>query len=383
MKDLFFDFNTLLLHGANDRDRFTGAVSTPIYQVSTFHRDPTNTSQYEYSRSANPTRDVLENYIAQVEGGTNGFAFSSGMAAINTILMLFSPGDHLVVSKDIYGGTYRILTQVFNQWQLEVDFVDITDHEAVTKIIKNNTKGIFFEILSNPFQRVADLHQILQICKENSLLSIIDNTFLPPLYCRPLELGADIVLHSATKFLNGHSDVIAGTAAVKDPSLAKRLSFLKNALGSILGPQDCWLLIRGMKTLGIRLQRQTESAQIIAPWLEEQPWVKKVYYPGLQDHPGREILEGIATGYGSIITFEVINQKTQTALFEKLNLPAVAVSLGGIESILSHPATMSHAGIPVEVREELGITDRIFRLSVGLEHPQDLMNDLWQINKAL
>ena len=377
MKDKFHDFNTLILHGSSDRDPVTGALSTPIYQVSTFHRNPENPSKYDYSRSANPTRDVLEDHIANMEMGTRGFAFSSGMAAISTVLFLFSPGDHLVVSKDIYGGAYRLFTQVFNQWQLEVDFVDITNIEEVEKAIKDNTKGVYFEILSNPFLRVADLKSIVAVCQRHNLLSIIDNTFLPPYYCRPLELGADIVLHSATKFLNGHSDVIAGVASVRSPELANRLAFLQNALGSILGPQDSWLLLRGMKTLGIRLEKQTDSALKIAPWLMRQPWVRKVYYPGLADHPGREILEDISTGYGPVITFEVSDDKTKRLLLEKLSLPAVAVSLGGVESILSHPATMSHTGMPVAVREEQGITDRILRLSVGLEHPQDLMDDFF------
>lgn len=375
MKKDFHDYNTLLLHASNDRDPLTGALSTPIYQVSTFHRDSENPSKYDYSRSANPTRDVLEDHIAHMENGIQGFAFSSGMAAISTVLLLFSPGDHLVVSKDIYGGAYRLFTQVFSQWQLEVDFVDITDTNELKAAIKDNTKGIYFEVLSNPFLKVADLKSIINICDQNNLLSIIDNTFLPPNYCRPLEFGADIVLHSATKFLNGHSDVIAGVAAVKDVSLAKKIGFLQNALGAILGPQDSWLLIRGMKTLGIRLERQTDSASKIAPWLKSQTWVKNVYYPGLEDHPGRDILSDISTGYGPVITFQVIDDKTKGLLLEKLSLPAIAVSLGGVESILSHPATMSHAGMPKDVREAQGITDRIFRFSVGLEHPQDLIND--------
>ncbi|KUO65896.1 MAG: cystathionine gamma-synthase [Gracilibacter sp. BRH_c7a] len=375
MKQDYHDFNTLLLHGSSDRDPLTGGLSTPIYQVSTFHRDSDKPSKYDYSRSANPTRDVLEDHIAQLEMGIQGFAFSSGMAAISTILLLFSPGDHLVVSKDIYGGAYRLFTQVFNQWQLEVDFVDITNTEEIKTAIKDNTKGIYFEILSNPFLRVADLKTIVDICKQNNLVSIVDNTFLPPYYCRPLEFGADIVLHSATKFLNGHSDVIAGVSAVNCPNLAKRLAFLQNAIGAVLGPQDSWLLLRGMKTLGIRLERQTKSAEEIAKWLSEQPWIKKLYYSGLASHPGKEILDNISSGPGMIITFEVKDSVTKENLMKKLSLPAVAVSLGAVESILTHPATMSHAGMPEEVREAQGITDRIFRFSVGLEHPLDLMND--------
>lgn len=375
MKKDYHDYNTLLLHASNDRDPLTGALSTPIYQVSTFHRDSENPSKYDYSRSANPTRDVLEDHIANMEKGTQGFAFSSGMAAISTILLLFSPGDHLVVSKDIYGGAYRLFTQVFSQWQLEIDFVDITDTKEVKNAIKDNTKGIYFEILSNPFLKVADLKAIVDICQQNSLLSIIDNTFLPPYYCRPLEHGADIVLHSATKFLNGHSDVIAGVAAVNSPKLAEKLAFLQNAIGAVLGPQDSWLLLRGIKTLGIRLERQTKSALEIAKWLSEQPWVEKVYYSGLSSHPRKEILDTISSGAGMVITFEVKDTITKENLMKKLSLPAIAVSLGAVESILTHPATMSHASIPLAIREDLGISEQLFRLSVGLEHPSDLIDD--------
>jgi cystathionine beta-lyase len=375
MRDDQCGINTLFLHATGDRDPVTGALSTPIYQASTFHQDAENPSAYEYSRSANPTREVLEAYIAKVEGGTRGYAFSSGMAAISTVLFLFAPGDHILAGKDIYGGSYRILTQVFRQWQLEADFVDITDLEAVRKAIRPNTKALFFEIVSNPFQKIADVKSILQICKEKGLLSIIDNTFLPPYYCRPLELGADIVVHSATKFLNGHSDVIAGVAAARDPLLAKKIGFMQNSLGSILGPQDSWLLLRGLKTLGVRMERQEKSARQIAPWLSAQSWVKKVYYPGLEGHPGKTLLETISSGYGAVITFEVTTPTVKNALMQKLSLPAVAVSLGAVESILSHPATMSHASMPAAVREELGIGDHLFRLSVGLEDPEDLIKD--------
>jgi len=375
MKNDHSGLNTLLLHAAGDRDPVTGALSTPIYQVSTFHRDAENPSDYEYSRSANPTRAALEEYIAKVEGGIRGYAFASGMAAISTVLFIFSPGDHILAGKDIYGGSYRILTQVFKQWQLEVDFVDITDLEAVQKAVRSNTKAIFFEIVSNPFQKIADLKSLLRICREKGLLSIIDNTFLPPYYCRPLEAGADIVLHSATKFLNGHSDVVAGIAAVRDPVLAQKIGFMQNALGSVLGPQDSWLLLRGLKTLGVRMERQEKSAQKIAPWLLEQPWVKKVYYPGLSGHPDKNLLEEISTGYGAIVTFEVTTSEVKHNLMRRLTLPAVAVSLGAVESILSHPATMSHASMPKAVREELGICDNLFRLSVGLEDPEDLIKD--------
>jgi len=376
MKINDFSLNTLFLHAAGDRDPITGALSTPIYQASTFHRDSENPSEYEYSRSANPTRDVLEEYIARVEGGIRGYAFSSGMAAISTVLFLFTPGDHIIACKDIYGGSFRILTQVFKQWQLEVDFVDITDNEAVRKAVRPTTKAIFFEIVSNPFLKIADLKSIINLCREKDLISIIDNTFLTPYYCRPLGYGADIVLHSATKFLNGHSDVVAGVAATGHPILAKRIYTLQNAIGAILGPQDSWLLLRGLKTLGVRLDRQTGSALKIAPWLLEQPWVKRVYYPGLPDHPGKALLNDVSTGYGAIITFEVTTSEVKDNLMRRLSLPAVAVSLGAVESILTHPATMSHGAMPSATREELGISDNVLRLSVGLEDSEDLIHDI-------
>lgn len=375
MKNNYHDFNTLILHSAGDRDPITGALSIPIYQASTFHQDSENPSKYEYSRSGNPTRDVLEELIAKTEKGTKGFAFSSGLAALSTVLFLFSPGDHIIAGKELYGGSHRLFTRVFRQWQLKVDFVDITDLNAIEKAIKENTKAICFEILSNPFQKIADLKSIISICQKHEILSIIDNTFLPPYYCRPLEFGADIVLHSATKYLNGHSDVVAGVVAVKDETLGKKIGFLQNALGAVLGPQDSWLLLRGMKTLGVRLERQAKSALKIATWLLEQPWVEKVYYPGLPGFPDQEILNRISTGYGSIVTFKVKTLEIKEAFMKKLSFSAVAVSLGAVESILTHPATMSHSGMPVATKEELGIHDTLFRLSVGLENPYDLIDD--------
>nr|WP_207635591.1 PLP-dependent aspartate aminotransferase family protein [Syntrophobotulus glycolicus] len=370
--------NTLLLHAAGDRDPVTGALSAPIYQVSTFHRDHENPSKYDYSRSGNPTRDVLEEYIAKIEGGSRGFAFSSGMAAISSIFFTFSPGDHIIACRDIYGGSYRFFTQVLKQWHLDIEFVDITDNEAVEKAIKSNTKAIFLEIVSNPFLHIADLKGILDLCRKYHLSSIVDNTFLTPYYCRPLELGADIVLHSATKFLNGHSDVVAGLAAANSPELADKIGFMQNALGTILGPQDSWLLLRGLKTLGVRMERQSSSALKIAQWLSQQNWIRKVYHTAFPAHPRREILNDLSSGHGPLITFEVNHPDIADNLRRRLSIPAIAVSLGAVESILTHPATMSHASIPAVVREELGITDNLFRLSVGLEDPADIIHDFDQ-----
>lgn len=371
-------FDTRLLHAAAERDAATGAVSIPIYQVSTFHQDPDHPGQYDYSRSGNPTRASLEDLIAKLENGTKGFAFASGMAALTTVFMLFAPGDHLVASEDIYGGTYRVLTQVFSRWQLEVTFVDTTNPEAVRRAVKPQTKALFIENPSNPLLKITDLKAMLKIAQEHGLLTIVDNTFLTPYYCRPLELGADIVVHSATKFLNGHSDVVAGLAVAKDNELGNRIGFLQNAMGAVLGPQDSWLLIRGLKTLGIRMERQTRNALLIAEWLQTQPWVSKVYYPGLATHRRKEVLEKISAGYGAVVSFEVINEETLRKLLRHLTLPAIAVSLGAVESILTHPATMSHASMPKSQRAKLGISDNLLRLSVGLEDVEDLISDFQQ-----
>ncbi len=368
-------FNTRLLHDAADRDPFTGAVSTPIYQVSTFHQDVDNPGLYDYSRSGNPTRAALEELISKLEGGVKGFAFSSGMAATSTILLLFEPGDHLIVSSDLYGGTFRVLSKVFSRWQLEVSFVDTTQPELVRQAINSRTKALFVETPSNPLLKITDLREMIKISKEFGLLTVVDNTFLTPYYCRPLELGADIVLHSATKFLNGHSDVVAGLAVARSEELAQRIGFLQNAFGAVLGPQDSWLLIRGLKTLGIRLEKQSENALILAGWLDSQPWVSKVYYPGLEQHEGRSILEDLSSGYGAILSFEVREPNILHRILREMELPAVGVSLGAVETILTHPATMSHASIPVEERTKLGITDNLLRLSVGLEDTEDLIRD--------
>lgn len=368
-------FNTRVLHDAADRDPFTGAVSTPIYQVSTFHQDVDNPGLYDYSRSGNPTRAALEELIAKLEGGVRGYAFSSGMAATSTILLLFEPGDHLIVSTDLYGGTFRVLSKVFSRWQLEVSFVDTTQPELVRQAINSRTKALFIETPSNPLLKITDLRKMIKISKECDLLTIVDNTFLTPYYCRPLELGADIVLHSATKFLNGHSDVVAGLAVAKSDELAQRISFLQNAFGAVLGPQDSWLLIRGLKTLGIRLEKQSKNAFILAKWLDSQAWISKVHYPGLSEHEGRRVLEELSTGYGAILSFEVKEPYILHRILREMELPAIGVSLGAVETILTHPATMSHASMPKEERTVLGITDNLLRLSVGLEDPEDLIHD--------
>ena len=373
------DFQTKLVHAGPDREPRTGASSIPIYQVSTYHQnDPEHLGRYDYGRSDNPTREALEQAIAELEGGVRGFAFASGMAATSSVLMIFQAGDHLVVGEDIYGGTYRILTAVFKRWGLETTFVDSTDLEQVRAAITPKTKAIFVETPSNPTLKITDLPAVAEIAQERGLLAITDNTFMSPLLQRPLELGFDIVVHSATKFIGGHSDLIAGLAVVKDAKIGQRIRHVQNAFGAILGPQDSWLTLRGLKTLGVRLIRQQESAGAIASWLQTRPEVKKVYYPALENHPGCKVHLRQAAGGGAVVSFELASKEIAVKMMKAGKLPLVAVSLGGVESILSYPATMSHAAMPAPERAARGITDGLVRLSVGLEAAQDLIADLGQ-----
>ncbi len=373
------DFQTKLVHAGPDREPRTGASSIPIYQVSTYHQnDPEHLGRYDYGRSDNPTREALEQAIAELEGGVRGFAFASGMAATSSVLMIFQTGDHLVVGEDIYGGTYRILTAVFKRWGLETTFVDSTDLEQVRNAITPKTKAVFVETPSNPTLKITDLAAVAEIAHERGLLAITDNTFMSPLLQRPLELGFDIVVHSATKFIGGHSDLIAGLAVVKDAKIGLRIRHVQNAFGAILGPQDSWLTLRGLKTLGVRLNRQQNSAGAIADWLQTRPEVKKVYYPALESHPGREVHLRQAAGGGAVVSFELASKEIAVKMMKAVKLPLVAVSLGGVESILSYPTTMSHAAMPAPERAARGITDGLVRLSVGLESPEDLIADFSQ-----
>ncbi|NLF21556.1 MAG: PLP-dependent transferase [Lentisphaerae bacterium] len=371
------NLRTLLIHGGRDRDPYTGASSIPIYQTSTFAQaDPEHPGRYDYARSGNPTREALEESIAALEGGACGLAFGSGMAATSSVLLLFRPGDHLVVGEAVYGGTYRILQGLFHQWQLEVTFVDTQDPEAVRRAIRPTTRALFVETPANPLLQITDLRAMAALAAEHGLLSIVDNTFMSPYLQRPIKLGFDIVVHSATKFLGGHSDLIAGLVVARDETLGRRLKSIQNAFGGILGPMDAWLTLRGIKTLGVRLEAQQASAQKIAQWLREQPKVNHVYYPGFPDHPGRAIHFGQASGAGAIVSFELPDGPAAMAFLKRVRLPLVAVSLGGVESILSHPATMSHAALPPAARRARAISDGLVRLSVGLEDADDLMADI-------
>lgn len=372
-------FATKLIHFGREICEHTGAASVPIYQASTFHHfDLDNPPEYDYARSGNPTRQALEEYIATLEGGTRGFAFASGMAAISTAFMLLSSGDHVICTEDVYGGTYRLLTTILTRMNIETTFVDMTNLDAVKAARKPNTKAVFMETPSNPTLRITDVAAVTGWAKEHGLLTMIDNTFMTPYHQRPLELGVDVVLHSATKFLGGHSDVLAGLAVVADKSLGMRLKQLQNGLGNVLGQQDSWLLIRGMKTLKARMEAHEQSARRLAQWLSEHPAVAQVYYPGLPDHPGRAIHERQSLGYGAVVSFDAGSGELAKRVMGRVRLPIVAVSLGAVESILSYPAMMSHAAMPREVRLERGITDGLMRYSVGLEDIEDIIADLEQ-----
>jgi cysteine-S-conjugate beta-lyase len=373
------DFATRLIHFGAEIDPQTGASSVPLYQASTFHHfSLDNPPEYDYTRSGNPTRQALEDYIAMLEGGTRGFAFSSGMAAISATFMLLSAGDHVICTEDVYGGTYRLLSTIMNRMNIETTFVDMTQIEAVKAAWKPNTKAVFVETPSNPTLKITDITELTEWAKGLDLLTMLDNTFMTPYHQRPIELGIDIVLHSATKFLGGHSDLLAGLAVVNSDSLGIRLKQIQNGLGNVLGVQDSWLLIRGMKTLQARMDFSEKSARILAEWLDKHPAITQVFYPGLLNHPGRTIHEKQSLGYGAVVSFDTGSEENAKRVLARVKIPLVAVSLGAVESILSYPAMMSHAAMPREVRQQRGITDGLLRYSVGLEHIDDILSDLAQ-----
>ena len=371
--------NSLLIHGGIDGDELTGAVNVPIYQTSTYKQDGLGKMRgYEYSRTGNPTREALEKLIADLEGGYAGFAFASGLAAINTVLSLFKSGDKLVVSDNIYGGTFRILDNVFKNFNITYKIVNTSDLEAVENAIDDDVKAIYIETPANPLLTITDIEAVSKIAKKHNKLTIIDNTFLTPYLQRPLTLGADIVIHSGTKYLGGHSDTISGFVVVNDKALADRLYYLQNAIGGVLAPWDSFLIIRGIKTLGVRMDRHVANAEKIARWLAESGYVSKVYYPGLESDPGYEVQKKQADGAGAMISFVLNDKYDYKKFFENLELITLAESLGGVESLVCHPATMTHAAIPAEIRKEVGIVDELIRFSVGIEDAEDLIADLKQ-----
>ncbi|AJA21564.1 TPA: bifunctional cystathionine gamma-lyase/homocysteine desulfhydrase [Bacillus thuringiensis] len=370
---------TKLIHGIRIGEPSTGSVNVPIYQTSTYKQEAVGKHQgYEYSRTGNPTRAALEEMIAVLENGHAGFAFGSGMAAITATIMLFSKGDHVILTDDVYGGTYRVIKKVLNRFGIEHTFVDTTNLEEVEEAIRPNTKAIYVETPTNPLLKITDIKKISTLAKEKDLLTIIDNTFMTPYWQSPISLGADIVLHSATKYLGGHSDVVAGLVVVNSPQLAEDLHFVQNSTGGILGPQDSFLLLRGLKTLGIRMEEHETNSRAIAEFLNNHPKVNKVYYPGLESHQNHELATEQANGFGAIISFDVDSEETLNKVLEKLQYFTLAESLGAVESLISIPSQMTHASIPADRRKELGITDTLFRISVGIEDGEDLIEDLAQ-----
>lgn len=378
-----YNIATRLIHGGISGDVFTGAVNVPIYQTSTYAQTvPGEHKGYEYSRSGNPTRKALEDLIAELENGRYGFAFASGLAAISTVLSIFKSGDEILVSNDVYGGTFRLLDKVFRQFGIRYVQVDTSDLQSVESAITPNVRAIYIETPTNPLLGITDLQAVADIAKDNNLISIVDNTFYTPYIQRPLDFGIDIVLHSATKYLGGHSDLIAGLVVVKDEKLAERIGFLQNAIGGILQPFDSFLLIRGIKTLSVRLDRHVRNAQRIVERLIESPDVQKVYYPGLASHPGYAINRKQAANGGAMISFELTQGHDINTLFRSLKIITLAESLGGVESLIEHPASMTHASIPKEIREEAGLSDELLRFSVGIEDGDDLIKDLLQAIEA-
>jgi len=369
---------TALIHGGTGVDRATGAVTPPIYQTSTYKQDKIGQLKdgYEYSRTANPTRTSIERLIADLEGGARGFAFGSGMAAIHAVFHLLESGDHIVMTDDVYGGTFRLMQRVLPKFNIQVTFVDTTDLAATEAAIQDNTKIVYVETPTNPLLKVTDIAAIATIAKRHDLKLVVDNTFATPYHQQPLALGADIVLHSATKYIGGHSDVVAGLVVVKDDALGEELHFIQNSTGGVLGPQDSFLLVRGLRTLGIRMDAIEETAHDLVAFLQAQDIVSNIFYPGLASHPGHDIQAKQATGFGGMISFDVGSAANAEKLVEATHCFTLAESLGAVGSLISVLARMTHASIPAERRAELGITDGLVRISVGLEDAEDLKEDL-------
>lgn len=371
-------FETRAIHAGCEPDSGTGAIMTPIFQTSTYVQEsPGKHKGYDYSRTHNPTRTALEKNIASLEEGEYGLAFSSGMSAISTITQMLNAGDHIICSDDVYGGTFRLFDKVLKKFNLEFDFIDLTSLQSLERYIKNTTKLVWLESPSNPLLKLIDIEATARTAKSHGIITVVDNTFATPFFQKPLKLGADIVMHSTTKYLNGHSDVIGGALVMNDQGLYDKLQFLQNAAGGVPGPFDCFLVLRGIKTLAIRMERHAENALKIAQFLENHPKVKKVIYPGLSSHPQHELAKKQMTGFGGIVTFFIKGGLEAARKFlERVKVFSLAESLGGVESLIEHPAIMTHASLPKEVREKIGISDELIRVSVGIENIDDLIDDL-------
>ena len=371
---------TQMIHGGHTTDNYTGAVTTPIYQTSTYLQDDIGDLRqgYEYSRTANPTRGAIESVIADLEHGKHGFAFGSGMAAVSAVMMLLDKGDHIILNSDVYGGTYRALTKVFTRYGIEVDFVDTSYIENVEQFIKPQTRMLYIETPSNPLLRVTDIKKTAEIAKQHQLISVVDNTFMTPYYQNPLDFGIDIVLHSATKYIGGHSDVVAGLVVTANDELGERIGFISNSTGGVLGPQDSYLLVRGVKTLGLRMEQINRNVTSIIEMLQQHPAVQQVFHPSIKTHLNHDVHLAQASGHTGVVAFEVKDTELAKRVIREAQYFTLAESLGAVESLISVPALMTHASIPADIRAKEGITDGLIRLSIGIEDTEDLVNDLRQ-----
>ena len=370
-------FSTDCIHAGQEPEPHTGAVTVPIYQTSTYVQPRLGEHKgYEYARTKNPTRSALEANLAALERGKNGHCFASGMSAIDVVFRLLSSGDHVIAGENMYGGSYRLFSKVLERFGLEFTYVDTSNIEAVRAAIRPNTKVLYLETPTNPMMTLTDIVACSKLAHEHGMLVVVDNTFCSPYLQRPIELGADIVLHSTTKFLNGHSDSVGGAVVTNSDELGEKIGFLQNAIGAILSPFDSWLVLRGIKTLAVRMKRHEENGVAMANYLSNHPKVKKVYYPGLSDHPQHELAKRQMNGFGSMISFELGSLDNAKKFLDRVRLCSLAESLGGVETLISHPETMTHASVPLETRTRLGITPGLVRISVGIEDIEDLIADL-------
>lgn len=373
-------FETIAIHTGERPDRAYGAISIPIYQTSTFvFEDVGKTKGYDYSRTANPTRKVLEDTIARLEGGKAGFAFATGMAAETTVMHLLKAGDHIISGDDVYGGTYRLFQNVMRNFGLEFTFLRLDNRQRIEDAIKPNTRMLWLETPSNPLLNITDIEMAVDVARKHNLLTAIDNTFATPYFLRPIEYGIDLVVHSTTKYLNGHCDVVGGAVVTTTDELTERVQFLLNAMGTCASPFDCWLVLRGIETLPVRMRQHEANAIAVAEYLKGQPALSRIFYPGLESHAGHEIARRQMKGFGGMVSLELKGgTKAVNSFLRGLQIFSLAESLGGAASLVSHPATMTHASMPQEHREKAGITDQLVRLSVGLENVDDLIDDLRQ-----
>ncbi len=372
-------FSTRAIHAGQSPDPHTGAIMTPVFLTSTYVQESPGVHQgYEYSRTGNPTRNALEANLASLEEADHGLCFASGLAATDAVLKLFKSGDHIIAGDDLYGGTHRIFTQIYEQFGLTFDFVDASDPAMVSAAIRENTRMVWLETPTNPLLKITDISRIAELCAARDLMLVVDNTFATPCLQRPITLGADLVVHSTTKYLGGHSDVVGGALITSSDELQERLAFIQNAAGAIPGPLDCFLTLRGTKTLDVRMERHCKNAQIIADWLDEDPRIERVYFPGLEDHPGHEVATRQMSAPGGMVSFQLKGDSEQEAreMVSRTEVFTLAESLGGVESLIEHPVSMTHGAIPREARLEAGLTDSLIRISVGIEDVTDLQEDL-------